>query len=76
MGDWIDMVHIYSGILLGHKYDILPFATIWMDLEKYPAKWNKSDGKRQEPYDFTPMWDIKTESNKWTTKQTQAQITV
>ena len=23
----------YDGILLGHKKEILPFATIWMDLE-------------------------------------------
>ena len=27
-------IHIYNEILLGHqKHEILPFATIWMDLE-------------------------------------------
>ena len=26
---------------------------------EYHAKWNKSDRKSQEPYDFTLMWDIK-----------------
>ena len=29
-----DVVHLYNGILLSHrKGEILPFATIWMDLE-------------------------------------------
>ena len=28
------VVHIYNGILLGHeKYEIISFATTWMDLE-------------------------------------------
>ena len=29
-----DVVHIYDGLLLGHKKcEIMPFATAWMDLE-------------------------------------------
>ena len=28
-----DVVHIYNGILLSHKKEIVPFAEIWMDLE-------------------------------------------
>ena len=28
-----DVVHIYNGILLSHKKEILPFAATWMDLD-------------------------------------------
>ena len=31
----------------------------------YCAKWNKSDRKRQIPYDFTYMWNLKYKINKW-----------
>ena len=27
------MLHIYNGILLSHKNEILPFAVTWMDLD-------------------------------------------
>ena len=35
---------------------------------EYHAKWNKSEIKSQEPYDFSYMWDIKL---KATSKQTR-----
>ena len=28
-----DVAHIYNGILLSHKKEIMPFAAMWMDLE-------------------------------------------
>ena len=28
-----DVVHIYNGILLNHKKEIMPFAATWMQLE-------------------------------------------
>ena len=32
---WVDkdVVHIYNGILLGHKKEMMPFAATWMDPE-------------------------------------------
>lgn len=41
------------------------------------AKWNKSDGETQIPYDFIHMWDIKKNmkktQNKWTNQIEQKQ---
>ena len=28
-----DVVHVYNGILLSHKKEIMPFAGSWMDLD-------------------------------------------
>ena len=40
---------------------------------EYHAKWNKADGKSQEPYDYTHMWDIKlkTTDEKTTDEKTR-----
>ena len=32
-----DMVYVYSGIVLSHKNEILPFAAMWMHLEDVNA---------------------------------------
>lgn len=37
---------------------------------EYHAKQNKSDGKEQEPYDFTHMWYIKQKATSEQIKQT------
>ena len=38
-------------------------------MDEYYAKQNKSDGKRQEPYDFIHMWDIKQKATNEQVKQ-------
>ena len=53
------MVYIHSGILLSHKKEWNPAICDNVDGPwKYYAKWNKSDGERQVPYDFTHMWSL------------------
>ena len=53
-----DVVHIHTGILLIHKkYEIMPFAATWMDLEIIIL--SEVRRERQIPYDITHMWNIK-----------------
>lgn len=41
------------------KNDIFPFVTTWMDLPRvYCAELNKSD-RKDKPYDFIFMWNLK-----------------
>ena len=55
-----DVVHIFNGILLSHKKSWNTAICNNMNRSwDYQAKWNKSNGKSQEPCDFTLMWDIK-----------------
>ena len=65
------MVHIYNGILLGHKKEWNFTICDNTDGPRgYYAKWHKSDRERQIPYDFTYMWNIKSKISKQT-KQKQ-----
>ena len=34
------------------------------ELWGYDAKWNKSDGERQMPYNFTHKWNVTNKSNQ------------
>ena len=53
-----DVVRIHTGILLSHKkYEIMPFAATWMDLEIIIL--SEVRRERQIPYDITHMWNIK-----------------
>ena len=52
-------VEYYSAI---KKNEILPFATIWIDLVDIMLI-NMSDRRRQIPYDFTYMWNLKKNEN-------------
>ena len=49
------IVHIYSGILVMEKNEIILFATTWMDLETIMLS---EDRERQILY-ITYMWDLK-----------------
>ena len=71
-GEWIKemwyryTVEYYSAI----KNEILPFATIWMDLE-YNANRNKPVRERQMLYDFTHMWNLRSKTNEQREKKRQ-----
>ena len=59
------MVHIYNGILLGHKKEQNNVICSNMDATRdYHTKWNKSERERQIPYDITYMWNLKYDTNE------------
>ena len=49
-------VHIYSGILLSHEKEIMPFAAAWMPLEIIVRS---AVSERQTSYNITHMWNLK-----------------
>ena len=60
-----DVVYVCNTLLLSHKRSgILPFATIWMDLEGIMVA-EMSDRERQILYIFTYLWNIKNKTNKY-----------
>ena len=51
-----DMVHMYNGILLGHKKnEIMPFATTWMNRKVILSEVRE----RQIAYDITQMRNLR-----------------
>jgi len=62
-----DVIYVYNGILLSHKkgWD-LAIGDNMGGPRGYYAKWNKSERKRQIPYDFIYMWYLKNKTNKQT----------
>ena len=62
--EWIKKlwcIYIYDVILFSHK-EILPFVTVWMELEGIVLSEVK---ERQILYDFTNMWNL-IKTNKQT----------
>jgi len=55
-------VHIYNGILLSHKNELIPLAAMGMDLEIITL--SKSERGRQISYDITYMWNLKYDANE------------
>ena len=68
-----DVVHIYNGILLGHKKEW--YSAIYSNMDgsrDYHTKWNKSDRERQMSYEIINMWNlIKNDMRTYKTEQTQ-----
>ena len=57
-----DVVHIYNGILLGHKKEQNNAICSNMDGPRdCHTKWSKSDTERRISYDIAYMWNLK----KW-----------
>ena len=52
---------VYNGVLFSHQNEIMPFATIWMDLEIIIL--SKSMSERQIPY-VSYMWSLKYDTNQ------------
>ena len=55
-----DVVHIYNGILIGHKKEWNNAICSNMDGPRdCHTEWSKSDRERQISYDITYMWNLK-----------------
>ena len=53
------VVHIYNGVLLGHKKEWNNAICSNMgEPRNYHTKWSKSDRERQISYDITHMWHL------------------
>ena len=57
------MWYIYNGILVIKKNEILPFATIWMDLESIKIS-GISQTEKIEYSVITYKWSLKHKANK------------
>ena len=75
----IDVVPIYNRRLFSNKkkWWLIAICNNMDGSREYHAKWNKSDSKGQEPYDFTHMRDIKQKATNEQTELThlETQIT-
>ena len=66
-----DLVHIYNGILLNHKYKAV--CSNMDGPRDYYTKRNKSDRERKIPHDITYMWNLILKWYKWTYSQTETE---
>ena len=66
-----DVAHIYNGILLSHKNnEILPFATVWIDLEGLMLS-EISQTEKDILYVITYMWNLKNKTNEYIYNKTE-----
>ena len=70
-----DVVHIYNGILLSHKKEIMSFAATWMDLEITILS-ELSQTEKDKYHMVSLMWNlIKNDTNELIYKtETDSQI--
>ena len=66
------VVHIYKGLLLSHKNNVICNNMDWP--RDYSTKWSKSDRERQTLYDITSMWNLR-KGYKWTYLQNRNWLT-
>ena len=53
------MGHLRNGIVLSHEEEkILPFATVWMDLENIMLSEMSESEKDKHHTDFTHRWNV------------------
>ena len=63
--DYQDVVHMYNGILLGHKKDkIVSFVATWMQLESLILSEVSQKEKEKGPYDITSIGNLKYGTNE------------
>ena len=70
MNEWIKMWYICKQCNIIQPVKRRKFCNMWQHgwtLRMF-AKWNKSEGKRQIPYDFTHLWYPKQSKTKQTNK--------
>ena len=63
---WVDekaVVHLHSGILLGHNKEKITFCDSMNGPGEYHAQWNKPFKERQVPYDFSCMCNLMNKIN-------------
>ena len=67
-----EVVVYIIGILFSHKKnEILPFATMWMELESIML--SEINQRRQIPYDFTPVWNLRNKTDEHRGRKTERQ---
>ena len=67
MDRWIDreaVVHLWNGILLGHKKEWNAICSYLDGLGNYHTKRSKSERERQIPDHITYMWNLKYDTNE------------
>ena len=59
------MVHLHDGTLCSEKKEGAPTLCNSMDgTGEHYAKWNKSGGEREMPYNLTYKWNLINKTNK------------